>query len=103
MAGNGGRGVDDLDTGAGDALDERAQERVVGTAEHQDVRPFIEEGLHGGADDFLCFCAVQNAPFDEFHEALADVLHNPDIILELSPGFQVFGPLQRPRRGEVSL
>ena len=93
-AGDGGGGVDDLDPGSGDAFDERSEEGVVRTAEDEDVGSFIEKGLHRGADDLLCFRAVQDAPFDQFHEAFADMFHDSDIVFELSPGLQVLGPLE---------
>ena len=45
LAGNGGGGVDDLDAGAGDALDHGLEEGVVGAAKDDGIGPLLKQWL----------------------------------------------------------
>ena len=61
LAGDGGRGVDDADAGAGEALDDGQQEGVVSAAEHDGVGAGVEQRLQARADDALGLGAVELA------------------------------------------
>ena len=63
LAGHGGSGVDDLHSGAGEALDDGPKEGIVRAAQDDDIGPLVQQGLQGRAHSGFGLRAIQDAVF----------------------------------------
>ena len=95
LAGDGGGRIDDLDPGAGDCLDDRTQERIVGAAQDDAVRTGVQQGLQRGLHGCIGLRTVQDPFFHEFHEAFAYMLDDTHVIFKKAFCIQVLRSLER--------
>ena len=72
----------------------------MGAAQHDGIRPGIEQGLQARANDRFRMGPGQFAGFDQFHETLSDMLGDGAAVTIVSLGRQVFGAFQGTGRSQ---
>ena len=90
MAGYRRSRVDEPDRRPGNLLHHRKQERIVGTAQDNDVSPRPEQWLKTFRNGLLDLGPFKPAAFHKFHEAAAHVFNHLDIVLDIALGSQIF-------------
>ncbi len=100
-------GVNDFDRSFGgeflcDFPDRVDKERVVGAAEDNTVRAFVEKGFQACPDDVFCFFTACIHTFHQLYESLPDVLGYLDSLGVFPSGYQILVSLESACCGEDS-
>ena len=95
LTGYGGSGVDETDARACNLLKDREEERVMGTAQDNDVGTCLEQWTQAGPDGGFGFFSGKASGFNQFYKATAYMLHYTDIVIDTALGVQIFGAFQR--------
>ena len=95
LTGYGGSGVNETDTRACNSLKDREEERVMGTAEDNDVGTGLEQWTQAGPDGGFGFFSGKASGLYQFDKAPAYMLHYTDIVIDTALGVQIFGAFQR--------
>ena len=90
MAGYRRSRVDEPDRRPGNLLHHRKQERIVGTAQDNDISPRPEQRQKAFRNYFLNLGSFKSAAFHKLHETAAHVFHHLDIVLDIALGSQIF-------------
>ena len=95
LTGYGGSGVDETDVRPCNLLKDREEERVMGTAEDNDVGTSLEQWTQAGPDGGFGFFSGKASGLYQFDKAPAYMLHYTDIVIDTALGVQIFGAFQR--------
>ena len=95
LTGYGGSGVDETDVRTCNSLKDRKEERVMGTAEDNDVGTGLEQWTQAGPDGGFGFFSGKASGLYQFYKAPAYMLHYTDIVIDTALGVQIFGAFQR--------
>ena len=89
-------GINESDSRPCNFLQDRQEERIMSTAQDNDVGIGFQERFKACGDNSLCFRPGQPARLDKFHETGTDMLDDIDIVIDTPLGLQVLGAFERP-------